>query len=339
MQTSSQSKPAAPRFFFWVRITLWLTVLFFGWRMVAGGEPTVEPDASEPAQLALRDALKPLVADETDDTVRFIAFGDSGSGASFQHNVARQMMTRYRAHPFSHALVLGDIIYERGEIEKYGQTRYYDVYKPLMDAGVRFWPVFGNHDVLFRDAAGIARSLDFYKMPGRYYSFVRGPVRFIGIDTNMFNALQQQWLDNTLKNNASPVVVVYGHHPVYSTGQHGNTPQLVQALKPILERHHVPLYLAGHDHGYERYTPINGVSYVVAGGGGAYLRDFETSAPTVKIRRKVHHFLWLEATADTIRMAAIDAAGAVVDSVSIPVCQPAGKACQPKPQAPVAEAG
>jgi 2',3'-cyclic-nucleotide 2'-phosphodiesterase (5'-nucleotidase family) len=44
-------------------------------------------------------------------------------------------------------------------------------------------------------------------------------------------------------------------------------PARQQTLEPILRRHHVDLVLAGHDHHYERTHPIDGITYVVSGGG------------------------------------------------------------------------
>ncbi|MDP9072293.1 MAG: metallophosphoesterase [Actinomycetota bacterium] len=57
------------------------------------------------------------------------------------------------------------------------------------------------------------------------------------------------------------------HHPPYSSGKHGSTPGARERLEPILARHDVDLVLAGHDHHYERTHPIDGVTYVVSGGG------------------------------------------------------------------------
>ncbi|HBB75469.1 MAG TPA: hypothetical protein DC048_13595, partial [Planctomycetaceae bacterium] len=42
--------------------------------------------------------------------------------------------------------------------------------------------------------------------------------------------------------------MVVGHHPVYSNGKHGDTEYLIRDWAPLLERHKVHVYLAGHDH-------------------------------------------------------------------------------------------
>ena len=38
------------------------------------------------------------------------------------------------------------------------------------------------------------------------------------------------------------------HYPIFSGGEHGNTPELHASVKPLLERYGVDAYLCGHDH-------------------------------------------------------------------------------------------
>ena len=40
-----------------------------------------------------------------------------------------------------------------------------------------------------------------------------------------------------------------GHHPIFSGGsEHGDQPELIRAINPLLEKHGVPAYFNGHDH-------------------------------------------------------------------------------------------
>ena len=43
-------------------------------------------------------------------------------------------------------------------------------------------------------------------------------------------------------------LIVAGHHPIFSSGSHGNTKCLIQRLKPLLEKNSVTAYFSGHDH-------------------------------------------------------------------------------------------
>jgi len=76
--------------------------------------------------------------------------------------------------------------------------------------------------------------------------------------------------------------VVYMHRPPYSSGEHGSDIGLRTKLAPVLEKHHVQLVLAGHDHDYERMVPQGGTEFLVTGGGGIYHRTVEYTQPVVQ---------------------------------------------------------
>ncbi len=245
----------------------------------------------------------------------FIAFGDSGSGTSFQRAVADQMAQQHQRHPFDYALMLGDNIYHDGNIKALGETHFTKPYHYLLSKNVRFYPVLGNHDVLSHYGPD---QIEFFNMPGSYYAFSRGPIDFFALNTNDFDAKQQAWLKSALAQSSAPWKIVYGHHPIYSSGQHGNSVALKQSLQPILEQYGVNLYLAGHDHNYERFAPINNVYYVISGGAGAYLRQFAKIQPGSQVRNSVYHFLTFVLDAQGLHMQAVDREGKVIDTLTIP---------------------
>jgi acid phosphatase len=81
-------------------------------------------------------------------------------------------------------------------------------------------------------------------------------------------SLQLQWLNTTLSVTAETWKIVVGHHPVYSVGLHGNTPELIQRFKPIFLNNKVDFYLSGHDHDLEHLKVAGeSVNYLVSGGG------------------------------------------------------------------------
>lgn len=43
-------------------------------------------------------------------------------------------------------------------------------------------------------------------------------------------------------------LLMCGHYPIYSRGQHGDTDELITYLQPLLEKYEVRAYFAGHDH-------------------------------------------------------------------------------------------
>lgn len=243
---------------------------------------------------------------------RFVAFGDWGAGTPFQKAVAAQLNREFVLHPFDAVLLLGDNFYPDGNVAKYGQRYFTDMYPELINAGVRFIVALGNHDTIFGHQEDQIR---FFKMPGHYYAVQKPGIEFLVIDTNNFakSKVQQQWLIKTLDASKSPWKVVIGHHPIYSSGEHGMNVGLKQTLEPILIKSHTDLYLAGHDHDYERFSPIQGVQHIVSGGGGAYLRNFETNLPASVIRVKANHFLAFELSGLVLKMRAIDKTGKVID--------------------------
>lgn len=246
--------------------------------------------------------------------VKFIAFGDSGSGTPTQRALGQQMYRQYQADPFSFVLMLGDNIYEDGDIKNLGHARFTVPYQELLENHVPFYPVLGNHDV----RKGFENDqLEFFGMPGRYYSFIEGNVQFFALDTNRFDAAQKAWLENCLSKSKAPWKIVYGHHPLFSSGEHGNSPALIKTLLPLLEKYGVSLYLAGHDHDYERFNAINGVTFVVSGGGGAYLRKFGTPKPGSRVRIIRHHFMVLNVQGNTLYAKVLDKDGTVLDTFEI----------------------
>ncbi len=247
--------------------------------------------------------------------VEFVAVGDTGSGSSAQKAIAREMFKQYQAYPYPQVLMLGDNLYPDGNVSKYGKSRFLDVYRALLDAGVKFMPVLGNHDTLFGHRQA---EITFFQMPGSYYDFIQGDAHFFALDTTHFDTQERQWLIAALARAKEPWKIVYAHNPIFSSGMHGSNGVLQKKLEPILEQYHVNLYLAGHDHGYERIAPKHGVYYFVSGGGGASLRPFILHAKGSLVRKKVHHFLRITLQEKTFSFQAIDDHGQVIDSGVLP---------------------
>ena len=119
-----------------------------------------------------------------------------------------------------------------------------------------------------------------WRMPSRYYTFKAGPVLFIAIDTEGWSDEQLAWIQTTLAASASdPDIkwrIVYGHHPIYTSGVHLNERRisvLRAQLLPVLKAAHVDAYICGHDHDLE-HLRADGIEFLICGGGGAKLRGF-----------------------------------------------------------------
>ena len=220
--------------------------------------------------------LTPGAWETTDDHVVFAAVGDTGSGGRQAMAVANQIARTYERAPFGVVALLGDICYY-GNLE----DRYDDVFArpmgPLIGAGVTFELAIGNHDADLRHSeAGLAEieaELRLLGTPGLYYTTSHGPADFFYLDSSVPGVFgdrarrQWEWLAEALAASSSRWKIVALHHPPYSSGKHGSTRGARELLDPILRRHQVDLVLAGHDHHYERTHPMDGVTYVVSGGG------------------------------------------------------------------------
>jgi predicted MPP superfamily phosphohydrolase len=301
-----------------------LTLLGFGFSKipVQPGVFLVQPMASTlpsnpPVKLPLPEvpipektgAEKPL-----EKPFRFVAMGDTGSGLKGQYQLAAQLLASYQKAPYEFVFLLGDNIYPDGNITRDAQQKFYKPYQALLDKQLPFYALLGNHDVDFGHAT---EQMQFFKMPARYYTMVKGPVTFFVLDTNHFDSTQKKWLQNNLQDSPAEWKIVLGHHPVMSSGFHGGSHALIKDLKPLLEQYHVALYLCGHDHAYERFNPVNGVHYIVSGGGGASLRNFTHTLKETAFKKKTFEFLSIEIMGKVLSLEAIDASGATLDNLTL----------------------
>ena len=90
------------------------------------------------SDLRLKLPLKP-------NSVRFAVIGDNGTGDAPQFEVAREMEAYRQVVGFSFVIMLGDNIYGGHSPEDFAR-KFEEPYKPLLDAGVKFYASLGNHD-------------------------------------------------------------------------------------------------------------------------------------------------------------------------------------------------
>ncbi len=95
-------------------------------------------------------------------------------------------------------------------------------------------------------------------------------------------AAQSAWLGRWLKEPSGGCSIAYWHHPRWSSGPHGNDPN-VDTLWQLLYATGAEIVINGHDHLYERFKPLrpdstvdeaHGLVEFVVGTGGGSLRQF-----------------------------------------------------------------
>ena len=209
--------------------------------------------------------------------LRLIATADSGSGDKNQFAVGRAMADYHTRSPFELAILAGDNIYNSGEISKIKEA-FEQPYGELLKRGVKFRACLGNHDIRTANGVPQVKYADF-NMDDRYYTFSQGPAQFFVLETNVEVDWKTQiaWLTQQLEQSKAAWKIVYGHHPIYSSGSYGTNAEMVKRFSAVFKQHRVNLYVNGHEHHYERSRNIDGTTYLVTGHGGASLRPVRMS--------------------------------------------------------------
>jgi predicted MPP superfamily phosphohydrolase len=246
------------------------------------------------------------------DSVKFGVIGDFATGERAQYQLAEQMASLRQRFKYDFVVTVGDNLYGSEEPEDF-REKFELPYKPLLDAGVKFYASLGNHD------SREQRFYELFNMGGRlYYTFrPKADVRFFALDSTYLDPEQIQWLERELKSSGSVWKIVFFHHPLYSSGRrHGSDRELREVLEPLFLRYNVSVVLTGHDHFYERVKPQKGIPYFVVGSGGK-LRDGNIDRSTGLTAKGFDTdlaFMVGEITGDRMYFTVISRRGAIVDS-------------------------
>jgi predicted MPP superfamily phosphohydrolase len=271
---------------------------------VTAGIATVEAQQS-PAE--------PVVSlPNKDGSFKFSVLGDFGTGSQAQYQLAEQMLKVHGQFKYETVVLVGDNLYGSERPQDF-QKKFELPYKPLLDAGVKFYASLGNHD---------AREQRYYKlfnMEGKlYYTFSPKPdIRFFMFESTYPVPEQIAWLENELKASSSNWKIVVFHHPLYSSGgRHGSDLRLREVLEPLFLKYNVSVVLNGHDHFYERVKPQKGIAYFVVGSGGQLAKGNidRGSGITAKGFDTDQAFMAAEITGDEMYFNVISRVGQTVDS-------------------------
>jgi predicted MPP superfamily phosphohydrolase len=247
------------------------------------------------------------------DSLKFAVLGDFGTGSREQYDLAAVMKRVHDQYPFDMVILVGDNLYGSERPQDF-KKKFEDPYKPLLDAGVKFYASLGNHD---------AREQRYYKlfnMDGKlYYSFKPSnqSVRFFALESSYPTPEQIAWFEKELQSSNSDWKIPYFHHPPYSSGdRHGSDTRLREVLEPLFLKYNVSVVFAGHDHFYERVKPQKGIVYFVVGSGGQLRRGNidKGSGLTAAGNDQDQAFMICEINGDQMWFDAISRGGKVFDS-------------------------
>lgn len=279
-----------------------------------------------------------------------LMFGDWGKEENTigQGKVAASMVrysTRHHLRPDA-LFMLGDSWYGQlpgGPDSPRFHTQFEQMYPAKHFPGPAY-SIMGNHDyqrmpadVSKREAelAYAARPNTRWTQPSLWYSFdlpAKSPIlKVIALDSNVHHPVKPNGPDFTLteqeqadqlawfaaeleRPTSAPFTIVMGHHPIFSNGPHGDHKVLMAEWEPLLRKHNIPLYLAGHDHDLQ-HLEFEGhpTSFVCSGAGGADLYTLKISEDQRgPFADKVYGFTHLEATPTALTLRHIDADGKVL---------------------------
>lgn len=244
--------------------------------------------------------------------VHLAAVGDIGDSGARIDKTGAAMARLGAIDPYDGLILLGDNVYPSGDPEKLPGT-VFEPFADVLDQGADLMAIVGNHDVKNGNGEPQIRALG---MPGLWWARTIGNVLIVGLNSNdPDNEEQRAFVEAALARSQARWKIVALHHPPYSAGYQGSSTHVRDVYAPLFEEYGVQLVLSGHDHDYQRSKPMNGVTYIVSGGGAGTRRTGEADFTAVSF--SWHHFLDIAAFPQRLVVRAVNQDGRVADEVTL----------------------
>ncbi len=251
----------------------------------------------------------------------FLAYGDNRT----QHEIHTALIQSMwdEAHRIDARFVIstGDLVTNASPWEEW-QREFFRPALPLM-GWYPYYTSLGNHE------GNHESYYQFLDLPGNesWYSFTYGDAEFFALNSSAPyepGSPQYNWFEGALAASTSRWKIVFWHHPPYACTPSRKPGDLdVQAwLVPLLETWDVDLALLGHDHLYGRSVDMEGVRYVITGGGGAPSYPAEPDAINEVCLRQFH-FVTVSVTSEQLELVAINIDGEEIDRLVLSSPPPA----------------
>jgi len=293
-------------------------------------QTALPPEAINEPVRAIKAPRAPLPSERDSAGVNrfsFIVYGDTrgrrdGFELQYEHslivNSALATIKKLEKTPFPVRFVIqtGDGV-TNGAIGRQWNASYVDLINRLtQEGGVPYFLAPGNHDVSSAETQddprrrpglknffsanaelippeGSPRRLAGYPV----FSFGYGNAFFIAFDSNIAGDEKQfGWIKAQLEGldrSRYRHVIVYAHHPAFSSGPHGgakvetSTAIIRQKYMPLFRKHHVRIFFVGHEHFFEHWVEHyqdeageHRLDQVLTGGGGAPLYAYSGDPDT-----------------------------------------------------------
>lgn len=306
------------------RRTSWLPAVVLAASMLAacsGDDPgkrsgtPASPQSEGPAPIAATPPPPPA------GSTRFAVVGDFGVADADEKAVAEMIRAADERSPFDALLTVGDNVYPVPGDTDPVRAAWTDPYGWVESRGLDVIATLGDEDIEL-DGTG-ERVMRAVGMPDRWYHRRVGPVDVLALDATQANADEQSaWIRRTLAGANAPFTIALVHFPPYLCSKGGFTPP-TRAWVELFADGGVDLVLSGNHHSYQRFSAQDGVTYAIAGNGGASLYDVTPKRCTRGAPRleayddQANGFLELGVDNDRLSGQAVAADGAVLDEFEI----------------------
>jgi hypothetical protein len=225
---------------------------------VAAPQPTVDPRIVAVGDIA----CDPAAPDFS---------GGNGTTTACQQKATSDLVV---GGGYAAVLPLGDLQYSGGAYDAFVGS--YDLSWGRLKSITH--PAPGNHEYGTHGAAGYYRYFGTAAGDPQtgYYSYDIGTWHLVALNSNCSDvscakgSAQETWLRADLAAHPAKCTLVYWHHPLYSSGEHGDILAMADLYQAAYDGG-ADLALAGHDHDYERFAPQNAVGQIDATRG---IREF-----------------------------------------------------------------
>jgi len=271
----------------------------YSYRIESGGVPIS-------AEYSFRTA-----PDNTQTEFSFVAFGDTRS----QHSVHQAVAARIEMLEPDFVIHTGDLVDDGRHLDQW--ETFFKIEQAVLSRAP-FFPAMGNHE---EDAD---HYFDLFHLTGneRWYSLTYGSALFIFLQIDGYGLYdseseQYAWLQRTLESNALPWVFIAFHIPPFSSlREEALEVSIRKTLTPLFERHGVDIVFNGHHHDYQRAI-VNGVTYVITGGGGAPIYNVTRTDAHLIAHKNAYHVLYVKVSGDQMTAVGVTPEGEEFDRFSI----------------------
>jgi hypothetical protein len=219
-----------------------------------------------------------------DPTVHLVGAGDIASCGSQGSARTAQLLAKSGGRVFT----LGDNAYPDGspaDFECFDET--WGAFKDGM------LPVIGNRDYGTQDAAGYFAYFGAAAGKDGYYALDLGRWRLYVLNSECTyvscdpDSPQVQWLRDDLAAHPTECIVAMWHSPRFTDGPHGDHTSVAPFWNTLYTAG-AELVLNGHDHHYQRFTPLDaegqsdpehGITEIIVGTGGIGVVDLVAERP------------------------------------------------------------